>query len=110
MGNETSSPYASARRSQFFAQLEQDREQAKETREMVKAIHTALIGDPALGNPGIVKRMSDVETAVATKAAASEVKTISEKVEAHDRKFWLVGVLPTLLAAGLAIKTFFSGK
>ena len=56
---------------------------------MLRAIHGALIGD-GLGNPGLVKRIEVVETAVETKAAQTEVTTIAAKVEGHDRKIWFV--------------------
>lgn len=51
----------------------------------VKEIHVALVGT-ALGDIGLVRRLSDLEVNIKTKAAQTDMVHISNKVEAHDRK------------------------
>lgn len=46
---------------------------------LLQSIHTALVGNPALGNRGLVKRVEEVET----------------KQDAHDRKLVMWGGVTT---------------
>lgn len=67
------------------------REQLAELRDGLDRIESALIGDQAMGNPGLVPRMRSVE----------------EKVESHDRKLLVWG---SFITAALAVAEFLKEK
>ncbi len=60
--------------------------------KMIADIHTALVGQPTLGNPGLVARLGNLE---------GKHTHLVGKVDGHDRKIWLVSIVFGALWAGL---------
>lgn len=59
---------------------------------MLQDIHGALVGNPTLGNPGLVKRVETGET---------RTEQLTQTVADHSRRFWFVSTLGTALWATL---------
>lgn len=68
---------------------------------LLKDILVAIKGDEAMGHRGLVARVSENETEVQKRAYKSEVTAMAKKVDGHDRKLWLGGIVIAVLAWAL---------
>tara|TARA_R110000868_G_scaffold394400_1_gene665723 strand:+ start:523 stop:852 length:330 start_codon:yes stop_codon:yes gene_type:complete len=69
---------------------------------VVYKVHGAVVGDPNMGHKGLAQRVEEAELFA---------KTHEKKLDEHDRKFWLAGVLFSIVGtAALFLKDFFAGN